>query len=71
MTQTQSQTQSQSNGGRFALAGRAAVVTGVVSGMGAGVARSLAQAGARVLLLDRDAAGCGKFAGELVTRRLC
>lgn len=42
------------------------VVTGAASGIGAAVARSLAQAGARVALLDRDLAGGEKLAAELV-----
>ena len=47
------------------LEGRICVVTGAASGIGAAIARSLAQAGARVALLDRDAAGCEKVTAEL------
>ena len=39
------------------FAGRTAVVTGGVSGIGAGIARRLAAEGARVSLWDRDAGG--------------
>jgi gluconate 5-dehydrogenase len=39
----------------FALAGRVAVVTGGSSGIGEGMARALAGAGARVVLIARDA----------------
>lgn len=39
------------------LADRIAIVTGAASGIGAAAARALAAAGARVALLDRDAAG--------------
>jgi glucose 1-dehydrogenase len=50
----------------LALSGELCVVTGAASGIGAAVARSLAQVGARVALLDRDLAGCEKVAGELM-----
>ncbi|WP_114971635.1 SDR family NAD(P)-dependent oxidoreductase [Rhodoferax ferrireducens] len=49
------------------LDGQVCVVTGAASGIGAAIARSLARAGAKVVLLDRDAAGCQKVAAELVT----
>ena len=39
------------------FAGRTAVVTGGVSGIGEGIAQRLAAEGARVSLWDRDAAG--------------
>jgi len=39
------------------LAGKVCVVTGAASGIGAAVASGLAEAGARVALLDRDAEG--------------
>ncbi len=64
MTQVQTPTQD----GWLALAGRLCVVTGAASGIGAAVARSLAQAGARVALLDRDVAGCEKVTGELTAQ---
>ncbi|MBL8664647.1 MAG: SDR family oxidoreductase [Candidatus Odyssella sp.] len=38
-----------------ALAGKTAIVTGAAGGIGAAAARALAAAGARVVLLDRDA----------------
>lgn len=42
------------------------VVTGAASGIGAAIARSLAEAGAKVALLDRDAEGCRGVAESLV-----
>lgn len=47
------------------LAGRRAVVTGAASGIGAAVARRLADAGAAVLVADRDADGADKVAAEV------
>lgn len=47
------------------LEGQICVVTGAASGIGAAITRSLARAGARVALLDRDAAGCEKVTAEL------
>jgi short-subunit dehydrogenase len=47
---------------------RAVVVTGAASGIGAALARRLAQAGARVALLDRDADGAETVAGALRER---
>jgi 3-hydroxybutyrate dehydrogenase len=47
------------------LLGRLAVVTGGASGIGAAVAHRLAQDGARVLVVDRDAAGAQRVAGEV------
>jgi NAD(P)-dependent dehydrogenase (short-subunit alcohol dehydrogenase family) len=44
------------------LAGRVCVVTGAASGIGAAVARGLAEAGAKVALLDRDRAGAQAMA---------
>lgn len=46
------------------LAGRTALITGAASGIGAACARELADAGARVVLLDRDDA-VADLAGEL------
>jgi glucose 1-dehydrogenase len=48
------------------LADKACVVTGAASGIGAAVAQGLARAGARVVLLDRDAHGCERMAAALI-----
>lgn len=45
--------------------GKGAVVTGAASGIGRGIARALAGAGARVVLADFDAAGVERAAAEL------
>ncbi|MBF0375277.1 MAG: SDR family NAD(P)-dependent oxidoreductase, partial [Alphaproteobacteria bacterium] len=45
--------------------GRAAVVTGAASGLGAATARALAAAGAKVALLDRNADALAPLAAEL------
>ncbi|WP_367846889.1 SDR family NAD(P)-dependent oxidoreductase [Rhodoferax sp. WC2427] len=50
------------------LDGQVCAVTGAASGIGAAIARSLAQAGARVALLDRDLAGCEHIASELTAQ---
>ena len=47
------------------LAQQVCVVSGAASGIGAAIARALAQAGARVALLDRDAEGCAAMARRL------
>ncbi|WP_431025101.1 SDR family NAD(P)-dependent oxidoreductase [Halomonas sp. H5] len=47
------------------LAGTVQVVTGAASGIGAGIARALAEAGADVALLDRNLSGCEALAREL------
>jgi len=47
------------------LQGRCAVVTGGGSGLGAATARALAAAGARVTVLDRDAAAADTVAREI------
>lgn len=47
------------------LAGKVCVVTGAASGIGAAVAQELAEAGARVALLDRDEAGAQRMAERL------
>ncbi len=46
------------------LQGKVAMVTGAASGFGAGIARRFAAEGARVALLDIDAAGAAKVAAE-------
>jgi 3-hydroxybutyrate dehydrogenase len=47
------------------LSGRRAVVTGGGSGIGAAVARRLAESGAKVVVCDRDAAGAEAVAEEV------
>ena len=47
------------------LQGRVCVVTGAASGIGASVAQRLAAVGAKVALLDRDAAGLQERVAEL------
>lgn len=47
------------------LAGQVCVVTGAASGIGAAIAHTLAEVGARVALLDRDAEGSERVAAEL------
>jgi NAD(P)-dependent dehydrogenase (short-subunit alcohol dehydrogenase family) len=53
---------------RFALTGRVAVVTGGTRGLGAGFAAALADAGAAVLLVGRDAGRGQRVAAELGSR---
>ena len=47
------------------LSGQVAVVTGAGSGIGAAIARGLAEAGAKVALIDRDSAAVERIAAEL------
>jgi 3-hydroxybutyrate dehydrogenase len=47
------------------LAGKRALVTGGASGIGAAVARTLANRGAHVVIADRDENGAAELAGEL------
>ncbi len=49
----------------LSLAGRTVLLTGGARGIGAATARAMAQAGARLALLDRDAAGLDRTAGEI------
>jgi NAD(P)-dependent dehydrogenase (short-subunit alcohol dehydrogenase family) len=54
----------------MSLHGRTAIVTGAVSGTGAGIARRLAQAGAAVIITDRDAVAASEAARNLAAHRL-
>jgi NAD(P)-dependent dehydrogenase (short-subunit alcohol dehydrogenase family) len=51
--------------GPFDLTGRVAVVTGAASGIGAGIAEVLSDAGATVVIVDRDRAGAERQAASL------
>lgn len=48
------------------FSGKTAIVTGAASGIGAAIARELAQAGAMVILSDLDEPGMAKVAAEIV-----
>ena len=50
---------------RFRLDGRVAIVTGASAGLGEGIARALAQAGARVAVVARRYDRLAKLAGEI------
>jgi 3-oxoacyl-[acyl-carrier protein] reductase len=50
------------------LEGRTAIVTGAAAGIGEAIARAFAAQGARVVALDRDAAGAGRLADSLGAR---
>lgn len=49
----------------FRLDGQAALITGPVRGIGLAITRLFAEAGARLVLADFDAAGCEALASEL------
>jgi len=49
----------------FSLEGKVALVTGAASGIGIGIATTLAQAGAHVVIADRDDAGAVRVVAEL------
>ena len=49
----------------FSLTGKVALVTGAASGIGIGIATMLAEAGAHVVIADRDDAGASKVAADL------
>jgi NAD(P)-dependent dehydrogenase (short-subunit alcohol dehydrogenase family) len=51
--------------GPFDLGGKVALVTGGASGIGAGIAAVLAEAGATVVIADRDEAGARRAAASL------
>jgi 3-oxoacyl-[acyl-carrier protein] reductase len=52
------------------LAGRMALVTGAGNGIGAAIARGFAEAGAKVVVADRDRAGAERVAGEIGGRAM-
>ena len=56
---------------RFDLSGRVAIVTGASSGLGEGLARALASAGARVALLARRHDRLAALAGEIGGLAVC
>ncbi len=47
------------------LSGKTAVVTGAATGIGEGIARTLASAGARIVVADIDTVGAQRVAGDL------
>ncbi|RYG32266.1 SDR family oxidoreductase [bacterium] len=50
---------------KFGVAGKVAVITGGASGIGKGAAKSFAEAGMKVVLLDRNEEGLEKAAAEI------
>ncbi|QBR03266.1 SDR family NAD(P)-dependent oxidoreductase [Paraburkholderia pallida] len=53
----------------LSLGGKVCVVSGAAGGIGGAIAATLAQAGARLALLDRDAKGCEEVARSLCDRK--
>ncbi len=53
---------------KFRLPGKTAIVTGAAQGIGLACAEALAEAGARVVLADRDAAAAKAAAAELTSK---
>jgi NAD(P)-dependent dehydrogenase (short-subunit alcohol dehydrogenase family) len=51
---------------RFSLEGQCALVTGAGAGLGKAIALELAEAGAAVLVIDRDAQTAGRTASEIM-----
>lgn len=49
----------------FDLGGRVAVVSGAATGIGGGIARLLARAGAFIVVADFDISGARRVAGEI------
>lgn len=49
----------------LSLAGKTAIVTGGAAGIGAAIAYRLAEAGAKIIIADKDGQMAGKTAGEL------
>jgi len=54
----------------FSLAGKTAMVTGASRGIGLGVAKALADSGANLILVARDAQALAKAAKDLRRERL-
>ncbi len=54
----------------FDLSGRTAIVTGAATGIGEGIARMLATAGADVVVADIDSVGAERVAGEIDGRAI-
>jgi NAD(P)-dependent dehydrogenase (short-subunit alcohol dehydrogenase family) len=63
MTTTRAAADVRATGG--ALSGRTALITGGIGAIGRAVARRFAAEGARVVITDRDAAACSRFAADI------